>query len=313
MTLASFVPESINLPNVLQDTITLSLGVFYEALPFVILGIILSVLVQIYLPASVLFKILPKNSFKKRATLSVSGFLMPVCECGNVPLARGLMSKGLRPQDVLTFLLAAPIINPVTMLTTSQAFPNHPAILITRVLAAFFIANFVGWLFSNIHKKDLVTESFEKHCSDISHLEVAKKTSKPLVQLKDFSQRFAGELENLLPALVTGSLIAGLIQTAIPRTWILSLSSEPVLAIFAMIVLAFVVAVCASVDAFFALSLSGIFPISAIIAFLVFGPMIDIKMLSLLRTTFKPKALATLTLVIFMCSFAIGLGAHYVL
>lgn len=304
--------NSINLPNIVQDTVTLTLGVLFEALPFVILGILISVLIQLFMPSSFIFKILPKKASNKRAILSLSGFLMPVCECGNVPVARGLMAKGLRPQDVLTFLLAAPILNPITLLTTSQAFPTQPEILIIRAISAFAIANFVGWIFSTVPKKELITESFNNYCEDKSHSITHRKNS-PVQQIRKFAMLFKEEFDRLLPALVTGSLIAGLIQTVVPRSWIISISNEPALAIIAMIVLAFVVSICANVDAFFALSLSGIFPVSAIIAFLVFGPMIDLKMLSLLRTTYTSKALATLTLIVFLCTFVIGLGAHYVL
>ena len=304
--------NNIVLPNILRDTITLSFGILYEALPFVFLGTILAVLIQSYVPSNFLIKILPKNHIAKRATLSLSGFFMPVCECGNVPLARGLMSKGLRPQDVLTFLLAAPILNPITLATTQQAFRDKPEILIIRALSAFFIANAVGWLFSTIPKKELITEDFDKFCS-VHQNHKHKKTKSFTEHAKQLSSKFSEELHKLLPALIAGSVVAGIIQTVIPRTWITSLSSQPVVAIIAMIVLAFVVSICANVDAFFALSLSGIFPVSAIIAFLVFGPMIDIKMLSLLRTTYTPKALATLTLLIFLFTLTIGLGVHYVI
>lgn len=302
--------NSIVLPNVIQDTITLSLGVLYEALPFVILGIILSTLIQTYLRQSTLIRLLPKKPVFRRAALSFSGTFMPVCECGNVPLARGLMIKGLRPQDVITFLLAAPIINPVTILTTIHAFSTNKNVVIIRVIAAFLIANIIGWLLNNVPRNQLITDNFEAVCHESSHKKIQRKL--PLREhIQIFASRFREESETLIPSLVMGSVIAGVIQTLIPRSILTSISSEPVLAIFMMIVLAFIVSICANVDAFFALSLSGIFPMSAIIAFLVFGPMIDIKILSLLRTTYTPRALATITVLVFMGSMLTGLVVHY--
>lgn len=301
----------IQLPNILQDTLTLSLGVLYEALPFVFMGILISILIQTYLPQNTLLRILPKKPVLKRAVLSMSGTIMPVCECGNVPLARGLMIKGLRPQDVMTFLLAAPIINPITILTTTQAFSNDTSIVIIRVVAAFIIANGIGWLLHNVSKNELITDNFEAICHEPSHKKL-RKGLKKRHHIYILSEKFKEETEALLPSLVAGSVLAGVIQTIIPRSFLTSISTEPVLAILVMIVLAFVVSICANVDAFFALSLTGIFPMSAIIAFLVFGPMIDIKMLSLLKTTYTKKALATTTLFVFLGSFITGLAVHYV-
>ncbi len=306
--------SSINVGYKLQDTITLSLGILYEAFPFVILGVLLSTLIQRFVSPKLLTKILPKNRFSRRATLSVSGSFLPVCECGNVPLARGLMRKGISPQEALTFILAAPIINPVTALTTWHAFPSTHEMLYFRLIAAFFIANFVGWVFEKYQTTKLVTDEFQAVCNVAEHgHRSTNKKSKFKESTQHIASTFQTELTTLLPALAGGSLLAGTMQTFIPRSWLLQLASEPLVAILAMISLAFVISICANVDAFFALSLSGIFPLSALLAFLVFGPMIDLKMLALLRTTYRSKVLLQLTIVVFLLSIAAGLVAHYVL
>jgi uncharacterized protein len=304
------ITSNIVLPERLRDTLTLTLGILYESIPFVIFGILLSVIIQKYVSNNLFYRLMPKKSWLRRPFLSLLGMFLPVCECGNIPLARGLIQKGLKPGEVLTFLFAAPIINPITIYTTSQAFSGEPEVVFIRVIAAFLIANFVGSLFSKSKKREMLTDSFNAHCELHEHNSL-KKTGPLYAHLKNFSASFREELLRLMPALVTGSLIAGLIQTIIPRSILLAVSSEPLLAILAMLLLAFVVSICANVDAFFALSLSGIFPTSAIVAFLVFGPMIDIKILSLLRTTFKTWVLATTTFVIFVLSLCTGLVVHY--
>lgn len=304
--------SSISLPDRIQDTITLMLGILYEAIPFVIFGVLLSVLIGRYVGDKVIHKALPKKSWLRRPVLSLLGLFLPVCECGNIPLARGLIQKGLRPGEVLTFLFAAPIINPITIYTTSQAFSTEPEVVVVRVLAAFAIANIVGILFSQAKKKEMLTNDFNTSCEMHAHSQT-KNSSSIKKEIKVLSENFSGELTKLMPALAGGSLLAGLIQTMIPRSILLSVSSEPVLAILAMLLLAFIVSICANVDAFFALSLSNIFPTSAIIAFLVFGPMIDIKILSMLRTTFRTWVLLTTTLVIFLLSLLVGLVVHYAL
>jgi uncharacterized protein len=303
---------SVSLPDRLQDTITLMLGILYEAIPFVIFGVLLSVLIGRYVGDKVIHKALPKKSWLRRPVLSLLGLFLPVCECGNIPLARGLIQKGLRPGEVMTFLYAAPIINPITIYTTSQAFSNEPEVVVVRVLAAFAIANIVGVLFSQAKKKEMLTEDFNNSCELHAHSQT-RNSSSIKKEIKVLAENFSGELTKLMPALVGGSLLAGLIQTMIPRSILLSVSSEPVLAILAMLLLAFVVSICANVDAFFALSLSNIFPTSAIIAFLVFGPMIDIKILSMLRTTFRTWVLVSTTFIIFLLSFLVGLVVHYAL
>jgi uncharacterized protein len=100
--------------TMLQDFLTITLSIVIEALPFVILGIIISSLIRRFLPPAKLTKILPRNPFWRRFALSLAGLALPVCECGNVPVARSLLARGLKPADVVSFLFAAPILNPIT-------------------------------------------------------------------------------------------------------------------------------------------------------------------------------------------------------
>ena len=111
-----------SIPNPVQDLLTLSTSVIIESLPFIVLGIVLSVLVQVWIPESWLLRILPRNPWGRRAVISLFGMFLPVCECGNVPLARGLVRRGFTVPESMTFLIAAPTLNPVTIITTHQAF-----------------------------------------------------------------------------------------------------------------------------------------------------------------------------------------------
>lgn len=295
----------LKLSHWISDSITITFGILYEAIPFVILGIILSVLIQNLVSSEKIYEWLPKKGYFRRPLLSILGVFLPVCECGNIPLSRGLIQKGLKPGEVLTFLLAAPIINPITIYTTSQAFPSNPEVMFIRVAAAFLIANIIGFIFASSTNKEILTEEFNAVCELHSH-EKRKKHD-----FKKYADSFVDELLRLMPALVGGSLLAGLIQTAIPRSILLTVSSQPVLAILTMLALAFIVSICANVDAFFALSLSMIFPLSAIVGFLVLGPMVDIKILSMLRTTYKVRILIALTSLVFILSFLVALAVQY--
>lgn len=294
------------LPDAARDFVTLSASVFVESLPFVFLGIAISVLVQVWVPERIWQRYLPRNPFLRRLVLSVLGVLFPVCECGNVPLARGLMMRGVGVGDALTFLLAAPILNPVTIITTYQAFGWEDGILIGRIAGAFVIANLVGWLFSrHPDPSSLLTARFEASC----HAEPAAARGRGARS----ARLFAEETTTMLPALVAGSAIAGAIQVGVPRAVLVELGSNPVLSVLVLMALAFVVSVCSNVDAFFILSFAATFSPGGIVAFLVFGAMIDIKMLALLRTTFTTRALALITAVVGLCVLVAGMGMNLAL
>ncbi len=117
-------------------------------MPFVVLGIVLSIVVRVWLPEAWIVKVLPRTPWLRRMVVSLIGMFLPVCECGNVPLARGLMVRGLTVAESMTFLFAAPIINPITIITTHQAFGFDDGILVARLAGGFVIANLLGWVFS---------------------------------------------------------------------------------------------------------------------------------------------------------------------
>lgn len=294
---------SIDLPKQVQDFITLSLGVIIEALPFVMLGLFFSIIVRLWLPNDWLLKYLPKQPFLRRALISLLGVFMPVCECGNLPLARGLLAKGLTPAESLTFLLAAPILNPVTIITTQQAFSDDNTVLIARILGGFLIANLIGWIYSSTRQDAMLRPEFIAICKE------KKDNSNRLVDALHF---FKHETRSMMPALVIGAMVAGLIQVVVPRETILLLGNSPAWSVLVMAVLAFVVSICSSVDAFFALAFHGSFTSGSLVSFLTFGPMIDVKMLSLMRTTYRRNILLQVSVLVFLMSMLIGLVVNYV-
>ena len=296
-----FLP--IDLPKQVQDFITLSLGVIIEALPFVMLGLFFSIIVRLWLPHDWLLKYLPKQPFLRRALISLLGVFMPVCECGNVPLARGLLAKGLTPAESLTFLLAAPILNPVTIITTQQAFSDDNTVLIARILGGFLIANIIGWMYSSTRQDAMLRPEFIAICKE------KKDNSNKLVDALNF---FKHETRSMMPALVIGAMVAGFIQVVVPRETILLLGNSPAWSVLVMAVLAFVVSICSSVDAFFALAFRGSFTSGSLVSFLTFGPMIDVKMLSLMRTTYRRNILLQVSVLVFLMSMLIGLVVNYV-
>ena len=301
LTVRAILGDGVSLPNELQDLLTLAISVVIESLPFVVLGIVLSIIVQVWLPQGILMRYLPRNGIARRFFISLFGIFLPVCECGNVPLARGLVLGGFTVPEALTFLLAAPLINPITIITTHQAFGFDDGILVARIVGGLAIANIIGLIFS-MHAKpeSLLTPSFRLECARDHHEHATTRTAKSV-------DIFVREASVIMPALLLGSLAAGIIQVAVPRDVLVEIGSNPLWSILAMMVLAFVIAVCSSVDAFFILPFASTFMPGSIVTFLVFGPVIDIKMLAILRTTFTTRTLIQLTALVALMSALIGL------
>lgn len=285
----------------LQDVLTLAISLLVESMPFIILGIGLSIVVQVFVPESWLVKWLPRHPFGRRAIVSLFGMFLPVCECGNVPLARGLMGRGYSVGDSVTFLLAAPIVNPVTIITTHQAFGFDDGILVARLLAGYAIANLLGWILS-VHPRPemMLTTKFQRECKlSATHHDHSRS--------RRVGEMFVSESTALMPALILGALIAGAIQVGVSREVLITLGTDPIISVFAMLVLAFVISVCANVDAFFILPFAQTFLPGSIVAFLVFGPLIDIKMVALMRTTYTGRTIALMAMVVGLCALAVGM------
>ena len=291
-----------SLPTRLQDGLTLSISVLIESLPFVVLGVLLSIVVQVWVPPGVIERWMPRAAWARRAVLSLLGMLIPVCECGNVPFARGLMMRGFGVSETMTFLIAAPIVNPIVIITTHQAFGFDDGILIARLLGGYAVANLIGWLYSRHPDPDaLLTDRFRDSCAvslEAGH-DRAGRGQRSLAQ-------FVVELRAVMPALVIGSALAGAVQVLVPRDALLAIGSNPALSIIAMIALAMIVSICSNVDAFFALSFASTFTPGSIVAFLLVGPLVDVKMLALLRTTFRTRVLAGVVVIVVLFAIAVG-------
>ncbi len=301
---------AISTPAKLQDFATLSLSVFIEAFPFLVLGSLLASLVAVYVPPHFFQNRLPKNAFLRRLVLSVMGFMFPVCECGNVPLSRSLLIQGLRPSEAITFLLAAPVLNPITIWSTWTAFSSDLSIVVSRVVATLLIANIIGLLLAfKRPESNFITKEFAAVCDTQQNSKHRRHSARSRLHL--FTESFRHEAVTMLKMLAFGAIIAGAVQSFIPRDVLVGIGSNVVLSIVAMLALAFVVSICATVDAFFALSFAATFTAGSLVAFLVFGPMIDIKMLALLKTTFKTELLVTITVASLLLSGLAGLVVTY--
>ncbi|WP_434686721.1 permease [Pseudanabaena minima] len=305
--------------NQLLSAFTLFLSLLVEAIPFLLMGVLLSGALLIFVDERKLIAILPKNPFLGALAGSLLGFMFPVCECGNVPVARRLISQGAPISVAISFLMAAPTINPVVIWATWTAFRDQPEIAVLRVVLSFMVANIVAMVFSS--QKDLrailqpniaialPAPKVKAGAVPVGTFFLGEDRSQPLdfagylssnnqqIITKSLPDRLNLLLDNTLAEmrelgaiLVMGSAIAAVIQVWVPRDIILSLGQGPVSSILAMMILAAIVSICSTVDAFFALSFAATFTGGSLLAFLVFGPIIDLKAIGLILTIFKKRA-----------------------
>lgn len=297
-----------SLPSKLNDFAIIFLGLIIEALPFILLGVALSSLLSIFVTEEKILRWLPKNRFLALIYAAFTGFLLPVCECGNIPLARKFTMKGIPPYLAVTFLLAAPVLNPIVLFSTYAAFRDQPEIIVLRMVFTLITAMVVGFIFSFARdKREIVYAQENESCAPQKNPSPHHGNHAPHSRFQEFVSTLQIEFVEMMSLMIIGGLIAAATQTLIPRQLITSLGSGPIISIVAMLVLAFVVSICSNVDAFFALAYASTFTTGAIVAFLVFGPMIDIKSLIMMSTTFRPKAIVLMSLLTLLIVFALTL------
>ncbi|HIK33894.1 MAG TPA: permease [Oscillatoriales cyanobacterium M59_W2019_021] len=334
-----------------NNAFTIFLSLLVEALPFLLLGVLFSSALLLFVNERNLVKRLPKNPVLGAFAGSLVGFLFPVCECGNVPVARRLLVQGVSPAVAVGFLLAAPTINPIVIWSTWAAFRDRPEIVVLRVVFSLVVATVIGVIFSiqgdlrpllhpNLVRampklRSETPETEEKpallksgtyllgqsggtlRLDDATASEdileaiapdaviATNASGKQRWQL--FVDNTIAELRELGGVLVLGSAIAAFVQVAVPREAILNLGQGPVTSILVMLGLAALVSICSTVDAFFALSFSSAFTSGSLLAFLVFGPTIDLKSIGLLLSIFRTRAVVYLFILAAQLTFFLTL------
>jgi hypothetical protein len=285
---------------------TVLLGIFIEAAPFLLLGTVASGLVEVFVSRDDLLKLLPRKVLPATLMGGVMGFVFPVCECGVVPLTRRLFKKGLPISSGIAFLLAAPIINPVVFASTYAAY-GFGRILIARFVMGLIVAIIVGVLFS-LHQRPVnmmapATLSPVMGASTSSTPPLQMPEAKPasfMTKLRQAMKIAGDEFFEMGRYLVLGCVLAALMQTLVPQTTLTALGSGPVVSVVVMQLLGYVLSVCSTVDAFLSLAFAGTFTTGSILAFLVFGPMVDIKSTLLFMGVFRRKYVAYLVVLPFL-------------
>lgn len=269
---------------------TIFISILIEALPFVLLGVIISGIIQIFVTDEMMARVIPKNKIGAVLLASVIGALFPACECGIVPITRRLMAKGIPLYAAIPFMLTGPIINPVVLFSTFVAFGNDWKIVLYRAGVAFIVSLLVGFILSFQFKTPQTKREVHLRTSPI----------KMSAKLSEATRHTIDEFFSVGKFLIIGGLIAAGMQTFVKTSTLFSLGQGDVSSNAVMMGLAYVLSLCSSADAFIASSFRSTFTDSAIISFLVFGPMFDIKNTLMMLSQFKTKFVFTLLAYVFI-------------
>jgi uncharacterized protein len=273
---------------------TVFVAIAVQAMPFLVLGVTISAAVAALVPAGFLPRVLPRRPALAVPIAAAAGAALPGCECGSVPIAGRLVARGALPGAALAFLLSAPAINPVVLTATAVAFPGRPEVVVARLLASLLAATVVGLIWVRTGRDELLARARRRRDDDGPRLAVLVATAqRDLLQAGGF--------------LVVGAATAANLQKVVPRSVLDAVAGAGPLAFAAMAGLAVVLAICSEADAFVAASLTQ-FSLSARLAFMVVGPMVDVKLVALQAGTFgRAFALrfAPLTLAVALASSAV--------
>lgn len=284
-------------------------GLLLEAIPFLLLGVAIAGFARWLVPQNAWVQRLPKNPVLAPITGALMGFALPACECGNVPVARRLLASGAPMGTAFGFLFAAPVLNPIVLASTWAAFPDQPWLLVARPLGAFVIAVLLSLLLVQLPETQLLDHALlserrmSQPLSTVGLLERSgglvgdpirelTPTQTTRLSASDVLEQSSREFLDLLALLVLGCLIAALVQTWLPRSWLLAVGGAPTGSILALMLLAVVVSVCSSVDAFLALGFAAQVTPGALLAFLLLGPVVDLKLVGLFTVLMRPRAIA---------------------
>jgi uncharacterized membrane protein YraQ (UPF0718 family) len=270
--------------------VTVFQAVFLQAVPFLVLGVILSGAVTAFVPAGAFDTLARLRPGAAVPTAALGGVLLPGCECGAVPLAGRLVERGVKPAVALAFLLASPAINPVVLVATAVAFPGRPEMVVARFVASVLAATVVGWLWLRIGRDAWMNPPRSMRRVDGTRTQLFLSTA-----LHDFGH--AGGY------LVLGGATAATLQTVIPKSALDGLASNVVVAVISLAILAVLLAICSEADAFVAAGLVR-FPLVSRLVFLTVGPMVDVKLISLQRGVFGARFAARFAPLTFVCATA---------
>ncbi len=287
-------------------------AIFLEAAPFLLLGSFLAALIECFVPPERMQRLFPRRAVPGVLAGLVGGLVLPVCECGIVPIVRRMLKKGVPPAPAMTYMLAAPIVNPVVMASTYTAFQGDWFMVAARTAMGGVAALVVGLIFSRLPVTDILLganlpNGHNDHGPACGCGHGCGETAGPRGRITAVASHTLAEFLDMGAILILGSLFAAAFKTLVPSGIMTLFETDPVLAISAMMLLAILLSLCSEADAFVAASFTA-FPASAKLAFLALGPMLDVKLAVMFQAVFTRRAAAILMVATPILVFAMSLA-----
>lgn len=283
----------------LQTFKIIFISIILEALPFLLIGVLVSAILQAFVSDRLIGKLTPRHPIAGALFGSLLGIVLPLCECGMIPIVRRLIRKGLPPYIGLTYIVAGPILNPVVVGATFAAFRANRELAYSRFYLAFIVSFALGLLLYYFMKSNPMKAESHRHHHHHHHHHDPAPGSPFMSKLAHTPGHAAEEFFDMGKFLLFGAFVTALLQTIISRQAISAVADHDVGSQLFMMGLAYVLSLCSTSDAFVAASFSSMFPPSALLAFLVFGPMVDLKSTLMLLSVFRRKFVLAFILLLF--------------
>jgi uncharacterized protein len=249
-------------------------SIVLQSLPFVLVGVFASALVQQLLRGEVVARYLPRRPALAVLLSSLFGLVAPVCDCGAIPLGRQLMAKGVPVYAAIAFLIAAPVINPITLFSTALAFQGNVGVVVLRAAMTLSVALIVGLLAARL------LGAIPLGVPSLAHLPDGDKVDQSLrtrARLSRIVQHATGEYFEILFFVVLGALFTAASQTLVPRADLTALGAQRAGSVLALMPIATILSICSEADAFVARAFAGTFSFGAVLAFMTIGQIVDLR------------------------------------
>jgi len=270
-------------------------AIVVEAIPFVLLGAVVAAAIEVYVSDEVLGRITRLPTGLQLPAAALGGFAFPVCECGSVPVARRLIRRGIHPGAGVAFMLASPVLNPIVLLSTWVAYSPRglgPQMVTARAGLGLVTALAAGWALGGDGARELLRDRVDPRSAATDH-EHAHRSGRS----RAFVAHVTGDFFFMAKFLIVGAALSASFQTLLPQSLVSGVARTAVVGTLALMAIAFVSSLCSEADAFVAVSFTQ-FPIGSQLAFLVFGPVFDVKLAFLYGATFRRRFLLSLAIVV---------------
>ncbi len=290
--------------TVIHGWSTIFSSIIFQAFPFMLMGVFVSAMMQVWISKEWLVKIFPEKRLTGYMTALFGGLLLPVCECAIVPVTIRLIKKGVSVPIAITFMLAAPIINPIVIASTYFAFPGQPELIFIRLGFGLMIAMAIGITITVLGEKVVLLDNDKDLDCGCLYCQIPLDTEVGFGRRMKIVFLHAGdEFFDVGKFLVMGAALTATAQAFIPRSIFTGIGSSHFWSLSIMMLTAFVFSVCSTSDAFIARSFAERFSMGSVMGFMVFGPMLDIKNILMMMSGFRKAFILKLVLVIGVISF----------